>query len=143
MTYRPDSKDRKILYLLGKLGVELKEPTIHRIVYSLQKKGARFDFEFTVKKEEKKTVFSGELSERLIRLANNGYLKQFIIVDPAYQSLYIYVYKISEKGAGVIGKPRVSAKDIKIIDEAVKRIHGFIKKEKAKQALRKEVAFLG
>jgi len=139
MTYRPDSKDRKVIYLLARLtelGLEIKEDVLHRLVYRIQRKGARIGFEFEILNSEG-YVFSYELAERLERLANLGYIKRYMIVERAYDGLYSYLYKVSEKGEALIKRTGVAQRDRKIIDEVVNKIKEKLKKYKAKRGVSK------
>lgn len=138
MTYRPDSKDRKIIYLLAKLtelGLEIEEENLHKLIYRAQKKGVRTEFEFEVMNSEG-LVFSYELAERLERLANLGYLKRYMIVKRVYDALYSYLYKVSEKGIALIKRAGVAQRDKKIIDDMIDKIRKRIERIKSKQEVR-------
>jgi len=138
MTYRPDSKDRKIIYLLvklTKLGLEVEEENIHKLIYRAQKRGVRMGLEFEVMNSEG-LVFSYELAERLERLANLGYIKRYMIVERVYDELYSYLYKVSEKGIALIKRAGVAQRDKKILDDIVERIKERIEKVKSKRKVR-------
>jgi len=124
MTYRPDSKDRKVIYLLAKLaelGLDVREDALHRLVYRIQRKGAKIGFEFEVASSDG-SVFSHELAERLERLSEAGYVKRFMVTGRSYEELYSYVYRVSEKGAALVRKAGVAQRDRRVIEEVVKRI---------------------
>jgi len=139
MTYRPDSKDRKVIYLLARLselGLEVKEEILHKLVYRAQRRGARMGFEFEVLNSEG-LIFSYELAERLERLAKLGYVKRFLIVERAYDELYSYLYKISEKGEALVKRAGVAQRDKKIIDDIIDKVKERIERLKSRQRVEK------
>ena len=127
MTYRPDSKDRKIMYVLARLGVEISEPTLQKLIYRIQQAGAKFEFKFLIS-ESSGSVFSYELSERLNRLAEHGYIKRFYVMGRSYEELYIPVYEIAEKGISLLNRLGIAQRDKRVIDGIVDKFRSLIEK---------------
>lgn len=141
MTYRPDAKDRKIIYVLARLGVEISEPTLQKLIYKLQQAGVKFEFNFFIS-ESSKQVYSHELTERLERLADLGYIKRFYTVGKYFEELYVPVYEVADKGISLLNRLGIAQKDKKIIDDIVDKFRILIEKRLHKKIKIKVSEFL-
>jgi len=117
LSKRIETLDRKIGYILARLGVPVKKPFFVKMVKRLLDKGLNVDVK--IYNVEGRLV-SPTIENIMERLAEKGYVKILYTLDKrGYANLYVEVYSPTEKIKKFLENPKFSKKDKKIIDDYV------------------------
>ena len=112
MSSKIDATDKRIIYVLHVYGKSMSYKKLHRVIKELKDMGVRFNIRYP----EGSTI-SSDLEQRLRMLIEKGYIKELYIAGSTYTTLYMALYKLTEKGESVIEKIDIDKKDMQKIDK--------------------------
>ncbi|OYT63056.1 MAG: hypothetical protein B6U69_00090 [Thermofilum sp. ex4484_15] len=119
MPRKVSTSGRKIVYLLALLGTIVRKRTLHKLVYTLQERGAGFKYDFV---SEGNFKFSSKLDKELEELISLGYVKRLYVLNGKFNGLYSEAYSITEKGVKLAERAEFGEKSRKLIEDLVKEI---------------------
>ena len=128
MSRKLETIDRKVAYVLGKLGIPVKRRHLLKILYELEKQGANLGLKI---EKTGSSYFSPTVDEILNKLVERGYIKLLYTIDKRfYGGMYTEVYSPTEKIERILRNPKFSKKDKMLIDKYIEELLTSISKKK-------------
>ncbi|RLE79650.1 MAG: hypothetical protein DRJ51_07340 [Thermoprotei archaeon] len=120
MSKRLETLDRKVIYILARVGIPVKKKIFLKILKKLREKGVNLGIEIYELNNE---LVSPTLDEIVDKLVERGYLRVLYTLDKSdYGGLYTEVYSPTDKAKKMLEKPKFGKKDKKTIDQVIERL---------------------
>ena len=112
MNMKIDATDKRILYSIYLYGKPIQYRKLHKIIRELKEIGVKFNINFP-----RNSIISSELDKRLKNLIERGYIRELYLVGSTYTSLYVNIFKLTEKSEKIVKKIDIDKRDIKKIKD--------------------------